>query len=157
MLILLATAVGSMGLWILLVSGTKPEEMIVGAISTVLTVAFTAYGVRRSAVRVRLGWIDVAQVAYVPIYLVFGIWEILSVLFLDLLQIKSAESLYRAVRFETATGPESAGRQLLAIVYTTATPNFIILGIDRKSHWMLFYQLRRSGIPAMTRHLGAKA
>lgn len=34
MLILLATAVGSMGLWILFVSGTKPEEMIVGAIST---------------------------------------------------------------------------------------------------------------------------
>ncbi|MGC1782432.1 MAG: hypothetical protein WA708_07940 [Acidobacteriaceae bacterium] len=158
MLKLLATIAGSMGVWILFVAGVKPEEMIVGVICVLLTVAFSWYIVEECSIQVRLRWIDMVQIVYVPGYLIAGMCQIVSVLALDILRIRPSESLFRAAPFEKG-GPVAVAtaRRVLAVVYTTATPNFIILGIDPKTHWMLFYQLRKSDIPVMTRHLGARA
>lgn len=149
---------GGAGLWILLVSGVKPEEMIVGAICTSLTVWFIWYVARKCGMQINFRWIDLLDIRYIPIYIVTGTWEIIRVLALDILRIRPAASLFRAAPFETAhRGATGAGRRVLAVIYTTAAPNFIVFGIDPKTHWLLFHQVKESEVLTMTRRLGTKA
>ena len=145
------------GLWILFVAGVKAEEMIVGAICLALTMAFIWYLGRHLPLNVRFRAVDVFQIWRMPEYLITGTWEILSVLVLDILRVHPAESLFRAARFENNEGPIAAGRRVLAVTYTTATPNFIVVGIDCEQHRMLFQQLRKSDVHTMTKKLGAKS
>jgi|SRR5665213_77346 len=158
MLKLLVTLLGSAALWILFVAGVKPQEMIVGCICTLLTLAFTCSIALHSSLEIRLRFSDMIQIWRFPEYMVTGVWEILSVLVLDILHISPAESLFRAAPFEeNEDTPVAIARRVLAVAYTTATPNFIIVGIDMKTRWMLFHQLKKSDVLTMTRRLGAKA
>ncbi len=148
---------GGAGLWILFVAGVKPEEMIVGAICVLLTSAFTWYIGCRITVDIRFRIEDLVQIWRMPAYLITGTWEILSVLALDIFSIPPAESLFRAAPFEQNEGPIAVSRRVLAVTYTTATPNFIVVGIDCETYRMLFHQLKRSDVLTMTRRLGAQA
>ncbi|HEX5435401.1 MAG TPA: hypothetical protein VFY05_14270, partial [Candidatus Angelobacter sp.] len=74
----------------------------------------------------------------------------------DLAGIKRAQSLYRAVDYEHQSGPHGFVRRSLAVAGTTVTPNFIVIGIDTRRELLLFYQIRRNGIPRITKALGAK-
>lgn len=156
MLKLLTAVFGSAALWILFGASTRPEEMIVGCACTLLTVAFSAYVARTTHIEICLRLADVIQVWRIPIYLITGAWEIVAVLFKDVLHIAPAESLYRAIPFEKDSTPVGTGRRVLAVAYTTATPNSIVVGIDPKTHWMLFHQLKRTDVHTMTRRLGAR-
>ncbi len=152
------TVLGLAVLWILFVAGTKPEEMIVGLVCVSLTVWFVYYVARNECPRIKLNIADWIQVWRVPGYLLIDSWSILRVLALDILRVSPAPSLFRATRFDSPRDPEVAtGRRVLAVVYTSATPNMIVLGIDTHSKQMLFHQLQRTEIPAMTRNLGARA
>jgi hypothetical protein len=46
---------------------------------------------------------------------------------------------------------------VLAVAYTTMSPNFIVLGINTKEKGLVFHQIERSGVPKMTKNLGAIA
>lgn len=157
MLKLLAAVFGSVALWILFVASTRPEEMIVGCFCTLLTIAFSVYVARTTHIEIRLRFTDVIQIWRIPIYLITGAWEIVAALFKDVLHIATAESLFRAAPFENDSTPEGNGRRVLAVAYTTATPNSIVVGIDPKTHWILFHQLKRTDVHTMTRRLGARA
>jgi hypothetical protein len=70
---------------------------------------------------------------------------------------KPADSLFHSVRFEVGgDDDESAFRRALAIAYTTATPNFVIVDIDRERGLLVYHQIKQSRIPEMTRQLGAR-
>ncbi len=158
MLGLALSLLGSAGLWILFVAGVKPEEMIVGAICTPLTIIFSWYVANQCSMKIRLRTVDIVQALRIPWYVVTGSWEILSVLAKDILHIAPAESLFRAAPYgEDSEDPAVIGRRVLAITYTTATPNFIIVGIDLKTRRMLFHQLKKGDVLIMTRRLGAQA
>ncbi len=158
MLRLLFTVLGSAAGWILFVSGVKPEEMIVGGICTALTVWFVYYIAKHDCPDIRLRFADWIQIWRLPAYLISGSWEILSVLVTDVLHLAPAESLFRAAPFERSPDePLDVARRVLAIAYTTATPNFIIIGIDVTTRQMLFHQLKKSDVLPMTRNLGAEA
>lgn len=158
MLRLLVSLLGLAGLWILFVAGIKPEEMIVGAICMPLTIVFSWYVANQCSMKIRLRTMDVLQAWYIPWYVVTGAWEIISVLVKDVLHIAPAESLFRATPYrEDSEDPAVIGRRVLAVTYTTATPNFIIVGIDLKTRRMLFHQIKKSGVRTMTRRLGAQA
>jgi hypothetical protein len=61
------------------------------------------------------------------------------------------------VPFEAGGDDEaSAFRRALAIAWTTATPNFVIVGVDRRRGLLVYHQVRKSGIPEMTKKLGAR-
>jgi multisubunit Na+/H+ antiporter MnhE subunit len=144
--------------WILFVGGVKPEEMIVGGICIVLTVWFVYYLAKHDSPPIRLRFIDWVQIWRVPTHLVLDSGVILWVLTKDILHIAPAPSLYRATAFECdPDDPVAVARRILAIAYTTVTPNMIVIGIDVPTNEMLFHQLQRSNVSMMTRNLGAQA
>jgi multisubunit Na+/H+ antiporter MnhE subunit len=151
------TVVFLAGGWILLVAGMKPHELIVGAVS-VGAAAFFLYQVKRSeTLEVRFQVADVATGWRVPWYLAVDVWVITRVLVSDLLRIGRAESHYRVWSFKTSKeNPVQAARRVLATVYTSATPNSIVVGIDYDQQRILIHQMERSGLTAMQRALGAK-
>jgi multisubunit Na+/H+ antiporter MnhE subunit len=155
---LVLTINGCAALWILFVAGTKRDEMIVGAICMFLTVWFISYVAQRECPHVQFRFRDVARGWRIPGYLVTGTWEIFLVLIKDVLHLAPAESLYRSSCFRlNDDSPATTARRVLAISYTTATPNFIVVGIDLETKQMLFHQISKSGVLAMTQRLGAQA
>ncbi len=89
-------------------------------------------------------------------YAVTGTFEILGVL-VRRLAGRRAPSLLLSVRFEPGGRDALAQtRRALAVAYTTMTPNFIVLGVDRQRGLLWYHQVKRSDIPAMTRRMGAR-
>jgi hypothetical protein len=89
-------------------------------------------------------------------YAFSGTWEILLVLARHLAG-KPAESLFQVTPFDPGgDDPHSATRRALAVGYTSITPNFIVVDVDRKEGRMLYHQIEKSEVLEMTRRLGAK-
>jgi len=131
--------------------------MMVGAAVVVITTLFLKAVHESSQNKIRLAWTDVAQCWRIPWYMASGIWEISVVLFKDLTYLGRAGSYYRVSGFKTSKrDPLAVARTVLATVYTTTAPNFIVIGIDPELSRMLFHQLERSSVPKMTRALGAQ-
>ncbi len=145
------------GGWILLVAGVKPHELIVGA-AAVSAAALFLYQVKRSeTLDMQFRVADVASGWRVPWYLAIDVWIITKVLVLDLLRIKRAGSHYRVWSFKTSKErPVQAARRALATIYTSATPNSIVVGVDYDQQRILIHQMERSKLTAMERELGAK-
>ncbi len=153
-LALVALAAG----WILLVAGTKLDEMIVGAASVLASGAFLLAVHQKSPLNLRFRVTDLAACWRIPWYVVSGVAEITVVLLKDLLGMKKADSFYRVSGFKTSKDdPILVAHRVLAIAYTTAAPNFIVIGIDYTQSRMLFHQLKRSSVPKMTKSLGAQS
>jgi multisubunit Na+/H+ antiporter MnhE subunit len=145
------------GGWILLVAGLKPHELIVGAVSVGAATLFL-YEVKQSdTLDLRFRIADVATGWRVPGYLILDLWVITKVLVLDFLRIERAESHYRVWRFKTSKeDPVQAARRVLATVYTSVTPNSIVVGVDYDQQRILIHQMQPSALTAMQRELGAK-
>jgi hypothetical protein len=143
--------------WVFLVAGTHLHEMMVGAAVVVLA-TFYLNAVRKSSQnKIRLEWKDAVQCWRIPWYMASGIWEITVVLFKDLAYLSRAGSYYRVSGFKTSKRDRVViARTVLATVYTTTAPNFIVVGIDPELSRMLFHQIERSSVPKMTQALGAQ-
>jgi hypothetical protein len=157
-LLLFALAVALMaGEWVLLVAGTHLHEMLVGAASVLAATTFLYFVYRSEALQTKFRAKDIFACWRIPWYLASGIYEITAILLKDLLHIKRAGSFYRVAGFKTSKrDPLLIARRVLAIIYTTVAPNFIVIGIDYDQSRMLFHQLERSSIPKMTQELGAQ-
>jgi hypothetical protein len=144
--------------WVWLVAGTHLHEMMVGAEVVVMATLFLKAVHESSQNALRLEWKDVVQCWRIPWYMASGIWEITVVLFKDLTYLSRAGSYYRVSGFKTSKRERAAiARTVLATVYTTTAPNFIVIGIDPDLSRMLFHQIERSSVPKMTRALGAQS
>lgn len=145
-------------LWVVLVGGTRPNEMIVGAGVVLCSSAFLGLVWRTETLRLEFNLRCVVEGWRVPWYIVTDVYEIITVFLKDLFRLKPSGSYYRASGFESARGDaQLEGRQVLATFYTTLSPNFIVIGIDDRQGRMLFHQLERTSIPKMTRALGAQS
>ena len=134
-----------------------PDEALFAAIGSVVTATASKTVLEKRIAPLRTEWRAVAQVFRLPKYVVSGTWEICAVLARQLLLRKPAGSLFFSVPFEVGgDDDESAFRRALAIAFTTATPNFVILGIDRERGLLVYHQIKLSGIPEMTKKLGAR-
>jgi hypothetical protein len=150
-------AISFAGLWIWLVAGIRLHEMIVGGCVVAVATIFLLTVRETVQCALDLRWEDVAQGWRVPWYIATGIWEITVVFLKDLLNIQRAGSFYRVCGFRSSKRDSRIiAREVLATVYTTTAPNFIVIGIDPELSRMLFHQIERSRIPKMTRALGAK-
>ena len=144
--------------WILLVAGTHIDEMLVGAASVLASGAFLFVVHRSSTLHTDFCLSDIAKGWRIPWYVVSDIFVITLVLLKDLFGIEKAKSLFRVSGFQTGKeDPVLAARRALAIAYTSASPNAIVLGIDYTCSRMLFHQLKRAPLPQMTDDLGAKS
>jgi hypothetical protein len=131
--------------------------MMVGA-AVVIVATLYLKGVHESSRNtLRLRWKDLVQCWRIPWYMASGIWEITVVLFKDLGYLGRAGSYYRVSGFKSSKRDRTAvARTVLATVYTTTAPNFIVIGIDPDLSRMLFHQIERSSVPKMTQALGAQ-
>ncbi len=156
-----ATALVASGLglvWVWLVAGTRLHEMIVGAGVVVLATLYLKAVHESSQTTLRIEWKDLVQCWRIPWYMVCDTWVVTRVLFSDLLHLRPAGSYYRVCGFESAKrDPAILGREVLATIYLTSTPNCIVLGIDSQSRRMLFHQLERASMPKMAQALGARS
>lgn len=146
------------GLWMLFVWTSNPHEMVVGAGCVLATVVFTLFAMLTARMKFELHLRDLAQGWRVPGYVLKGNWVIVRVLARDLLGIAPAGNLFRTCGFDTGKhDPVRVARTILAVVYSTASPNSIVIGIDQTQSRMLFHQLEPTEITQMARNLGAKA
>lgn len=144
-------------LWILFVGGTRRDEMIVGVGVVLLTGGFLYAVWKTETLQLDLRFADIVQCWRIPWYILSGVYEIVILLAKDLLGVKRADSFYRVSGFKTSNSDAwLITRRVLATLYTTTAPNFIIIGIDYHQSRMLFHQLERSSVPKMTKALGAQ-
>lgn len=147
----------SFALMLLYVGKIAADEILFAAIGSVITAIASKVVLEGRIAPLRTQWRHFAQVWRVPKYVVTGTWEICSVLAGDIFGRSRAESLIRGVPFDAGgEDDESAFRRALAIAWTTATPNFVIVGIDRQRGLLVYHQVRKSRIPEMAKRLGAR-
>lgn len=143
--------------WIGFVGSVHLHEMVVGLVVVALSTAFCRLIYRSEKLAVDLRMRDVLQGWHIPGYVLSKCAEITWVLVNDLCG-KRAGSYYRVCGFRGGTrDPIAVGRSALAVAYTTAAPNFIVIGIDVHQNHMLFHQIERTEIAAMTKALGAQS
>ena len=143
--------------WVWLVAGTHLHEMMVGAAVVVVATLFLKAVHESSPSSLRLEWKDIAQCWRIPWYMASGIWEITVILFKDLCYLRRAGSYYRVCGIKSSKRDRIVvAREVLATVYATTAPNFIVIGIDPELSRMLFHQIERSSVPKMTQALGAQ-
>jgi hypothetical protein len=148
----IALAIG----WVLLVAGTKLDEMIVGAGVVLLTTLLLIHICRRQPLFIAFRARDLLQAWRIPGYIVKGCAQITWVLLKDLAGHR-AGSFYRTAGFRTsARDPEAIARTVLATLYSSGTPNFIVIGVDPARSLILFHQIARTPVMPMTKALGAQ-
>lgn len=144
-------------LWIVLVGGTRLDEMIVGFGVILLSSAFLYQVWRTETLKIRLAPQDIALGWSIPWQVFTDVCQIIAVLAANVFRHKRTGSFYRVVKFRTSQSDSRLiGRRVLATFYTTMAPNSIVIGIDPDQNRMLLHQLKRSGIPKMTQALGAR-
>jgi multisubunit Na+/H+ antiporter MnhE subunit len=144
--------------WCLLVAGFKRDEMIVGALAVAAAAMFLWHAFKVASERLDLRVRDVLLALRLPWMMLSDAWIVTVVLFKDLLRIEPAGSFYRVKGFRTAIhDPLLVARRVLATVYTTSTPNSIVIGIDPSQSRMLIHQLRRAPSSQLERDLGAQS
>jgi len=143
-----------LALWFLFTGTLSLHELLVGTAASVAAAAAGTLARPRHQPFPDLG--SVAQVWRLPRHAVTGTVEILGVLARQVLAGRPAESLLLGVPFDGGPGAQGRLRAVLAVAYTSATPNFLVLGIDPERGILVFHQVKRSALPEMTRRLGAK-
>jgi multisubunit Na+/H+ antiporter MnhE subunit len=145
-------------LWIVFVGSFNLHELIVGAISSLLTLIFLVFVCRSSNEKLTLRPLDLIQLWRIPWYIAVDVCGVTLVAVKDLFHVQRAQSLYRVCGFDSSDhDPLRKARTVLAVAYTTASPNIIVLGIDPSQSRMLFHQIKSSAVPKMTQALGAKS
>jgi multisubunit Na+/H+ antiporter MnhE subunit len=145
-------------LWLLFAASLRGQELFLGALVALASVVFILYIAQFTRLRLALRFRDIIQAWRIPWYVISGIYEITVILFKDLFHVSPAKSLFRVCGFDTSShDPIREARTILAIAYTTAAPNFIVIGVDPTQSRMLFHQIQTSDVPIMTRSLGAKS
>ena len=129
-------------------------SFIAGTLSATAVLVFARAGKVRFAFRLR----DVAQGWRIPWNVSCGTIEVFEGLGKQFFSPAGPASAIVAVPFDLGEkdNPSDAGRRALAITYTTATPNFIILGLVDRQSLMLYHQITPGEIRPMTRNLGAR-
>jgi multisubunit Na+/H+ antiporter MnhE subunit len=146
-----------LGGWFLFVGKIEWAELLVGTVGAAVAASALqlVWAQHIAAFRDNAGW--VLEMWRLPKYMVTGSWEIFEVLFKQLFAGKRAESLLLAVPYEaTDEDDASAARRALAVTYTTSTPNFVVVGVDRERRQLVFHQIKRSAVLQMTKNLGAR-
>ncbi len=143
--------------WVACVASRAAHELLLGIPSAILSAWFSFYAIRRLPIRFRPTPGNLLECWRIPGEVAKDLVVVLGVLVADLAG-RRAPSLFRAVPWgANSKSPNDLARRALAVAYETVSPNCVVVGIDRKQGLMLFHQLRRSQLTAMTERLGRGA
>lgn len=134
------------------------RELVASGISSLLASIATARLATSAELRFHLRFRDWIRAWRMPGYLVSGTGEVFIALAHQLFAHKGAASLLAKVPFEIGDkeDPAEAGRRALATFYTTATPNFVVLGLIEEQGVMLYHQVLPGKVLTMAKELGAR-
>ncbi len=145
--------------WVIFVGSFAVHELLIGVIATlVATLGFFIINLQYPA-KFSPSLNEMLSLWRIPWYLVSDTCKIFAVAARDLLGIKHAGSLFRTVQFEAGSKNDSraVARRVLAVAYTTITPNTVVLGVNASDQKMLLHELVNSPLPKMAGDLGARA
>jgi multisubunit Na+/H+ antiporter MnhE subunit len=143
-------------LWMLFVSQLRWHEACLGIAAAVLgSIADARLKAQHfTPFKPRLRWLTL--VLWEPWYALTGTAAVLKALVRHLLGRRS-EAQFRAVRYDYGGDDEvSSAKRALFVAYMTIVPNFIVVGIDNKTHLALIHQVSPTDTPKMGRLLGAE-
>lgn len=142
-------------LYVLVVSPPDKAEMTIGFVAAAAATA--AVVIFRAGEKIEFcpSYRDVLQGWRIPGMAVEGTYQLFRSLFLQLLGIRKADSSMRAVPFSACKSDcRSSARGALAELYTTMTPNSVVLGISHKQKLLLLHQVAPSKLSRMMLNLG---
>lgn len=142
--------------WLAFVGTFNFDECVLGIACALVAAAASLLTWRAMGLKGCGSLSDYAPGWRVPWYIVADSWAITQVLILDLLGKRRAASLFRVCRFEIRHNARGTFRRVLAVLYNTAAPNSIVIGIDPDQGLMIFHQLAPSSVPKTALELGAK-
>jgi multisubunit Na+/H+ antiporter MnhE subunit len=141
--------------YVLFVAPPDKAEMIIGTV--LAAAASAAISIFRAGEKIRFcpSPRHVLQAWHMPGLALEGAQLLAKALFQQLLGIRKAGSFIRAVPF-SAVGADcrSSARAALAELYTTMTPNSIVLGIAHKQRLLLMHQVVPGEVSPMMLNLG---
>jgi hypothetical protein len=156
-LLLIVIAAVQLGLYQAYVDHPSRAEWAIG-IAAALLATIAAYGSARvGSISIRPTFSMIAQGWRVPGNAVSESWDLLVVTVAQLLGRKASDGQLVAApfRYGTLTARDSA-RRLLAVIYTTLTPNSVVIGLVREQNLILIHQMRGTEVSPITQELGAE-
>ena len=135
--------------WLLFVCSLAPPEIIAGAGASLAAVVALESLKRAEPLRFRppvRALIDSWRIIG-PI--LEGNWVLITVL-AHRIAGKRKQSGFELITFRAiASDDVSAAKRALIILYLTLPPNFLVIGIDRRTRKMLFHQVKMSAPPGI--------
>lgn len=142
--------------WLMFTGETSLQETAAGAGCALFTAWFCIRTWRQMGLLIRMRLADFLEGWEIPWTLLTGAAQVVSVLAKDLSTGPRAASSYSAVPFERAPDGTGMFRRILAVSYTSVSPNTIVIGIDRQRGLMLYHTICPVKLPQMTQKLGAR-
>jgi hypothetical protein len=148
-------------LWVVL-SGISAHDLLAGVVAAALGVWGIALVRAGATEQACFRWRSVRQAVYVPGEVMSNTGTVLAVMAAKLLHGRPADSAMLEVPFDNhGVSVESLGRQTLAILYETTSPNFIALTFEGEPGHpdvlrLVYHQLRATPISKGLRRLGAE-
>ena len=146
------------GLYLAFAANVGVREIVAAALAAVVVTTAVLVFARAGQVSFRFRPRDLAAAWRMPWYALSGTAEVLRGLWKQLTDPNGAPSFLASVPFDMgeADGRRDAGRRALAVTLTTATPNFVVLGLVEEQGVMLYHQIVPGDVTRITRQLGAR-
>lgn len=142
----------AMGGWLLFAADRSPHELLLGVGCAVLTYLVSVLAWRQMRLCFSSTFRQAGVLWRLPQFVLADAWKMIVIVIRDLAG-KHPGSCYRVVPFHTARGCKGISQIILATVYTTVSPNSIVIGVSRGR--LLFHQAERSGVPRLISDLEA--
>lgn len=143
--------------WMAFIGDLSAQDMALGAACALFCGAASLLTWRAMGLSIAFDLRDLLQLWRLPWIALHDAWSITCALGGDLLHLQAAGSHFRAVPFHEQRNRRGRLRHVLAVAYTSVTPNSIVIGIDTEQKLLLFHQIVPAKVSAVTRRLGAQA
>ncbi|HET9184655.1 MAG TPA: hypothetical protein VFN82_00815 [Solirubrobacterales bacterium] len=136
-----AVAAASFGLWMLLADSREAPQVVAGLLVAAVAATGSELVRRQQLARLRLrgGWLlrSWRPPANVP----RDLWRLTVALARPARPGAPAGGRFRAIRFQAGDDPEGRGREALAELAGSFSPNTYVVGLDRERGVLLVHQL----------------
>lgn len=92
----------------------------------------------------------------IPGQVISGTRKIVSLMAKDFLGIRRAQSVFSVAPFAAGRkdDPHASARRVLAVAYSTVSPDIIVMGVNTADNKLLFHQLENGPVPKLIQELG---
>jgi hypothetical protein len=145
--------------WFALVGTTAVHELLAGIVATLLTAIGLVVVESNYPSKFAPSVADLLALRRLPWYLIRDTFQVLAIAAAGICGVHRGESIFRIVPFASGDpdDPADAGRRVLAVWYSSATPSSVVLGVNSgKEKVLLLHQLSSSPLTAMLKQLGAR-